>query len=98
MSSESTMALGMPRAGQAGRRRLNRTLSSQLARLAAGLSDRPVRLGELSDALQVRGQSALMMVLAFPFITPVPLPGLSTVFGMAIGDLQRQRLLFEFAQ
>lgn len=87
MSSDSTMALELPHVSQLGRGRLNRRLSSQLARLAAGLSHRPVRLGELSDALQARGQSALMIVLAFPFITPVPLPGLSTVFGMALALL-----------
>lgn len=63
------------------------TLSSQLARLAAGFADRPVRLGELTDVLQLRGYNALLIFLAFPFVTPVPLPGLSTPFGLVIGLL-----------
>ncbi len=66
---------------------LKRTLSSQLARLAAGFKDRPVRLGELTDVLQLRGYNALLIFLAFPFVTPVPLPGFSTVFGLVIALL-----------
>ena len=66
---------------------LKRTLSSQLARLAAGFADRPVRLGELIDVLQLRGYDALLIFLAFPFITPVPLPGFSTLFGTVIALL-----------
>ena len=66
---------------------LRRTLSSQLARLAAGFADRPVRLGELTDVLQLRGYNALLIFLAFPFVTPVPLPGFSTVFGLVIALL-----------
>ena len=66
---------------------LKRTLSSQLARLAARFSDRPVRLGELTDVLQLRGYNALLLFLAFPFVTPVPLPGFSTPFGLVIALL-----------
>lgn len=66
---------------------LRRTLSSQLGRLAAGFADRPVRLGELTDVLQLRGYNALLIFLAFPFVTPVPLPGFSTVFGLVIALL-----------
>ncbi len=68
-------------------RAVKRTLSSQLARLATGFSERPVRLGELTDALQLRGYDALLLFLAFPFITPVPLPGFSTPFGLMIAGL-----------
>jgi hypothetical protein len=66
---------------------LKRTLSSQLARLAAGFADRPVRLGELIDVLQLRGYDAVLIFLAFPFITPVPLPGFSSLFGTVIALL-----------
>lgn len=66
---------------------LKRTLSSQLGRLAAQFKDRPVRLGELTDVLQLRGYNALLLSLAFPFVTPVPLPGFSTVFGLVIALL-----------
>jgi len=68
-------------------RQLRRTLSSQLARLAAQFADRPVRLGELTDVLQLRGYNALLIFLAFPFVTPVPLPGISSVFGLVIALL-----------
>lgn len=68
-------------------RALKRTLSSQLARLAAGFADRPVRLGELIDLLQLRGYDAVLIFLAFPFITPVPLPGFSSIFGTVIALL-----------
>lgn len=70
-----------------------RTLSSQLARLATGFSTRPVRLGELTDVLQLRGYNALLLFLAFPFITPVPLPGLSTLFGLVIAMLGLRMVL-----
>ncbi len=66
---------------------LKRTLSSQLARLAARFANRPVRLGELTDVLQLRGYNAVLLFLAFPFVTPVPLPGLSTAFGFVIALL-----------
>ena len=72
---------------------LKRTLSSQLARLAAGFSDRPVRLGELTDVLQLRGYNALLLFLAFPFVTPIPLPGFSTVFGLVIALLGMRMVL-----
>jgi len=68
---------------------LKRTLSSQLARLAARFANRPVRLGELTDVLQLRGYNALLLFLAFPFVTPVPLPGVSTPFGLVIALLGR---------
>ena len=72
---------------------LKRTLSSQLARLAARFVDRPVRLGELTDVLQLRGYNALLLFLAFPFVTPVPLPGFSTVFGLVIALLGMRMVL-----
>ncbi len=72
---------------------MKRTLSSQLARLAAGFADRPVRLGELTDVLQLRGYNALLLFLAFPFITPIPLPGFSTPFGLVIALLGMRMVL-----
>lgn len=72
---------------------LKRTLSSQLARLAARFGDRPVRLGELTDVLQLRGYNALLLFLAFPFVTPIPLPGVSTVFGLVIALLGMRMVL-----
>lgn len=68
-------------------RGLKRSLSSQFARLAARRTERPVRVGELTDALQFRGYNALLIFLALPFVTPVPLPGFSTPFGLVIALL-----------
>jgi hypothetical protein len=84
MFIEPTIAPG--RAGR-GPRVLPRTLASQLARLAAGFAHRPVRLGELIEVLQLRGYDAVLIFLAFPFVTPVPLPGFSTPFGLVIALL-----------
>ena len=72
---------------------MKRTLSSQLARLATGFADRPVRLGELIDVLQLRGYDAVLIFLAFPFATPVPLPGFSTLFGTVIALLGLRMVL-----
>lgn len=74
-------------------RALKRSLSSQLGRLAAQFKDRPVRLGDLADVLQLRGYNALLIFLAFPFVTPIPLPGFSTVFGLVIALLGVRMML-----
>ncbi|MBL9169210.1 MAG: exopolysaccharide biosynthesis protein [Verrucomicrobiales bacterium] len=72
---------------------IKRTLSSQLGRLAAQFSGRQVQLGEVIDVLQLRGYNAMLILLAFPFITPIPLPGFSTVFGLIIASLGLRMLL-----
>lgn len=41
-------------------------------------------LGEMAGALGARGAATLMIVLALPFILPVPTVGLSIPFGLAI--------------
>lgn len=43
-----------------------------------------VTLREVIGLLQGRGYVLLVMLLALPFCTPVPLPGLSTPFGLII--------------
>ena len=88
MSNESVLSSGPVLVGTGEQALpLKRTLSSQLARLAARFANRPVRLGELADVLQLRGYNALLLFLAFPFVTPIPLPGFSTVFGFLIALL-----------
>ena len=52
-----------------------------------------MRLGELTDVLQLRGYNALLLFLAFPFVTPIPLPGFSTVFGLVIALLGMRMVL-----
>jgi len=62
-------------------------LSAELSTLAGRFADRPVRLAELMSVLQLRGYNALLLFLALPFITPIPLPGFSTPFGVLIALL-----------
>lgn len=68
------------------RRRLDppRKLSEELLLLQQRSALRTLTLREVIFALGGRAYSLLLILLALPFITPVPLPGLSTPFGLAI--------------
>lgn len=66
---------------------MNHPLSTELSALAGRFADRPVRLAELMSVLQLRGYNALLLFLALPFVTPIPLPGFSTPFGVLIALL-----------
>lgn len=61
-----------------------RKLSAELADLLARFGTRPVTLREVILALRGRAYTLLIILLALPFLTPLPLPGLSTPFGLAI--------------
>jgi hypothetical protein len=61
-----------------------RELSVELAELHARAGDRAVPLREVIFVLRNRAYLLLIILLALPFIQPVPLPGLSTPFGLAI--------------
>ena len=61
-----------------------RKLSEELALLQARTAARSVTLREVLAILRGRGYSLLLILLALPFATPIPLPGLSTPFGLAI--------------
>ena len=65
-------------------RPLPRKLSVVLAALHARAGERAVTLREVIYALQGRAYLLLIILLALPFIQPVPLPGLSTPLGFAI--------------
>jgi hypothetical protein len=69
----------LPVPGQAPRK-----LSEELAELRAHSGERAVTLREVLYTLGDRGYLLLVLLLALPFITPIPLPGLSTPFGLAI--------------
>ena len=43
-----------------------------------------VSLAQLEDLLQGRGFVTLILILSLPFIQPIPVPGLSILFGLAI--------------
>ena len=61
-----------------------RKLSEELAELRAHSGERTVTLREVLYTLGGRGYLLLVLLLALPFITPIPLPGLSVPFGLAI--------------
>jgi hypothetical protein len=50
-------------------------------------SHRSTSLGELLEALGERGTAMLVILMAAPFVLPIPLPGLSMPFGVAIAIL-----------
>jgi hypothetical protein len=51
---------------------------------------RATSLGELLEALGERGTAVLVILMAAPFVLPIPLPGLSMPFGVAIAILGLQ--------
>jgi hypothetical protein len=61
-----------------------RKLSETLEQLITEFHMRPVTLREVIVVLQGRAYNLLMLLLALPFLLPLPLPGLSTVLGSVI--------------
>lgn len=61
-----------------------RPLSVELAELHARTSDRSVTLGEVVAVLRGRAYLLLVALIALPFLTPIPMVGLSTPFGAVI--------------
>jgi hypothetical protein len=61
-----------------------RKLSVELAELRDRSAAGAVTLREVIYLLGGRAYTLLVLLLALPFITPIPLPGLSTPFGLAI--------------
>ncbi len=59
-------------------------LSVELERLIAAFSERAVCLREVLEVTHGRGFNLILILLAFPFCTPIPLPGVSTPFGLVI--------------
>jgi hypothetical protein len=59
-------------------------LSGDIARVLDAFAHREVTLGEIIELMHQRAYSFLLLVIALPFATPVPLPGLSTPFGLVI--------------
>ena len=61
-----------------------RKLSEELADLRNRSALGALTLREVIYTLGGRAYTLLVLLLALPFITPIPLPGLSTPFGLAI--------------
>ena len=62
-------------------------LSAALLRIFAADSKGELTLNHLLLGIEGRGPLALIILLCLPFMTPVSLPGVSNVFGIAIGLL-----------
>lgn len=81
VSAEKAPGPGAPMAAAPLRRR---RLSEELRFLIESFAERPVCLREVLAVLHTRGFTVLLIVLAFPFCTPIPLPGVSIPFGVVI--------------
>jgi hypothetical protein len=59
-------------------------LSADIARVLDAFAHRAVTIGEIIQLMHQRAYSFLLLIIALPFCTPIPLPGLSTPFGVVI--------------
>jgi hypothetical protein len=62
-------------------------LSEDLAKLQEKARERSLILGDVIFLLGDRSHTFLLLLLSLPFVQPIPLPGLSTPFGVAIALL-----------
>jgi hypothetical protein len=58
--------------------------STELRELIASFGDEPVELEAILNRTQGRGIHLLLVIVALPFLTPIPLPGFSIPFGMVV--------------
>ncbi len=58
------------------------SFSQELSRLADAFSDRPARISDILEATKGRGFNLFLLCISLPFVTPIPLPGLSIPFGL----------------
>ena len=58
--------------------------SALLRALIARLETKPVTFAEVTSALGTRSHTLALTLLCLPFLTPLPLPGLSAPFGLGI--------------
>lgn len=59
-------------------------LSVELEELAKSFQDRPATLSEIIGVIHGRSYYLLIVLLTLPFLTPIPLIGLSTPFGLVV--------------
>lgn len=60
------------------------SLTSDLEGLLTLAGDGPLTVRQAMEALEGRGLAMVMLLMALPFLIPLPLPGLSTPLGLAI--------------
>ena len=58
--------------------------SVELTRLIEAFGEREVLVKDVVEITQSRGYVFLLLLLTIPFCTPIPLPGLSLPFGLAV--------------
>jgi hypothetical protein len=71
----------------------NQRLSVVMEHLAQICQRQEVTIGSLLHELNVYGHMLVCLLFAVPFLLPVPLPGLSTIFGFVIGMASLQVIL-----
>lgn len=60
------------------------TFSEELRRLANQFTHQPATLGGILAATKGRGFDLLLLVISLPFLSPIPLVGLSMPFGLVV--------------
>src|SRR5688572_3680575 len=85
MRTEPSSPLPPPPAGSPTSR--HPAFSAELEELLARFENRPVRLVEILEATQGRGYHLLLILIALPFVGPIPLPGFSIPFGLVVALL-----------
>ncbi len=58
--------------------------SEELRRLAKQFNGQPATLAAILSATKERGIELVLVLICLPFLTPIPLPGLSTPFGLVV--------------
>ena len=61
-----------------------RGLAKLLAEHAGTVSSERVSLANIADALGTRSIGAWLLILALPMVLPVPMPGISVLFGVPL--------------
>ncbi len=67
--------------------------SQDLRDLSERFAERPVTLAEILEATKGRGFDLMLVLIALPFLTPIPLPGFSIPFGVVVGSIGMARAL-----
>lgn len=67
--------------------------SEELTKIASEANGQKITIGQMESVLRGRGFAATLLILCIPFVQPIPLPGLSVPFGVAIA-LMGLRLAF----
>lgn len=59
-------------------------LSQALSAMVANADSESIRIGELVNGTKERGFYLFIILFSLPFVSPIPLPGLSNVWGIAV--------------